>query len=328
MASQGLAHKSKASSISNGTKSFDNTIKTAKISASTAIRVSRSQVLGAIIVSLFTLLGVALTNLDKLRRKNPPDIVNKLKLKNNVERATEYLQGNNQQARNVRRILMLKDNGQVLNTAVAHLDMFTAANNDRQDLFKRETERLNVGLESNNSEVIDTSRRRMNAILLEEGSNLQDSMIQMRQLIKPAAEFEYVPIKADPDRTVDRFMKRNPVVELSNLIPIKVEKSPEPFLKKNSVIGPDSQGDVSINPRRSFADLDVRSKGDGDEQIRAESPTSSRKKDLGASRGYPINLGEQNFFLFNRIMTLPTEAGKSHCIADKTCVQLSVRFSF
>lgn len=327
MTSKELGDKSKASPRRSRTNSFYGDITAAKITSSTAIHVSRSQILGTIIVSVFALLGVAVANLDKLRRNEAPEAVNKLKLENNVERAREYLLNNSQQAREVRRILTLKNNVQIVDKAVMPLDMYTAANNDRQDSFKRETERLNVGLQSNNWEAIDTSRKRMTAILLEEGSNLQDSMIQMKHLINPSDEFEDTrksPQKSDPDGTVDRFMKRTPVLDLAQFLPIRTEPTIAPSFKKNSAIGPDLKDNAALEARRRFADLGAPVESERDER----SPTAPNGKRGNGDPSTGHSIGVQNYFFFNRSMSLPSQAASSACIADGTCLTFHAKFSF
>lgn len=194
--------------------------------------------MGTILVSGITLLGVAVANLDKFSHKTPAPTINRLQIDNNVAAAKEFIEKDRREALNAQRILLQKGKTPLVATAIRGFELFLAGNQDRQEQFNKEMDRMNVGLSTGNLEVIETSRRRLTAIAVEEASNLEDSIIKVDPSItKPATDSKTVDFKDESD--LYRLVKRKPTLELKNILPINQDRTIPFSAKTNAVVAPD-----------------------------------------------------------------------------------------
>lgn len=303
-----------------GTRNSSTDIQVAKISSSTAIHVTRSQVVCTLLVALLTLIGVGLANLDKFPRNALPQTINRLQIEGNVAAAREFIERDGQEARNAQKILMLKHDVRFVEKADRTFDLFVASNHDRQDRFEKETERLNVGLQSGNSAMVEASRKRLTGILLEEASNLQDSIIQVDYAInKPVRDSDTVPKrlqKNEWDPEIDLFMKRKPAIELANILPIKAQNGRTSALAKDGIVTPD----LRLSKYRSLANSRLLFDRNGGGDVNSQNLATANQLEGGNHLDFDKS-GEKLYFLTDG-------AENSVCPQEKSCFRLGVRFRF
>ncbi|MGA9996701.1 MAG: 3D domain-containing protein [Pyrinomonadaceae bacterium] len=214
-----------------GKKSKDDPeVQVAKISSSTAIQVTRTQVICTIIASLLTLSGIAIANLDKFARSNPPQPVNKLLLDSKAERVHDFMDKNQQDSQNMKTTLLTKEtvSKQQKEIMIRVLDTYEIQNQESKKQFVKEKALLDQAVQTNNTEAIETSKQRLNQIAIEDASTLQDTITIMNQTIHPP---DIKPNKETneivEESSLEKLLSRKPVMELAKLLPIKRENYPE-----------------------------------------------------------------------------------------------------
>ena len=204
----------------------DSEIQIARISSSATIQVTRAQVIGTIIVSLLTLSGVAIANWHKMSSSDSTPRVNKLLLDNEVKRVHDFIGTNLQdvQAAQPASFTALPELEKEKMTRA--LDSYKVTNQEATKEFINETEALNKAVEADNLEAVEAAKRRLIYIAMKDASNLQRTIEDVNRILHPSdIEPNKEVNKSAEEPSIEKLLNRNPVIELSSLLPIKRETS-------------------------------------------------------------------------------------------------------
>lgn len=208
----------------------DSQIQVARISSSTSIQVTKAQVIGTVAAALLTLFGVAIANLDKFGSKPSPPPVNRLQVESNIQRVRDLFEDNQKDAETVETIVLTEKT-----ISAAQKKIVNRLGNDyrlehqrRMKRFNEEKIILDHAVETNNWEVIDSSKQRLIQITHEDASHLDETFHQVDRTIHlldtdPKAKTK----KTAEEQTLEDLMKRRRGDEVAKLLPIKDQSAPK-----------------------------------------------------------------------------------------------------
>jgi hypothetical protein len=292
MVSKAPAIKSRSKSpLVDRKNNWSEDIEVATISSSTAIHVTRAQIVGTILVSLVTLVGVAMANLDKLTRRAPTQTINRLQIENNIATAREFLEENRKDALNARRELSQRPNSSAIVKANQGLDTYIADHEGRQDRFNKVMDQLSGGLNTGNLEVVENSRKALDIITIEDAASLTDSINQLPPpMTRPVSDSS---AKDERESAVETLRRRKPALELTRTLPINQDRSAVFSSMTNADVRTHLSGNTETQTTSNF-DLGVQY----NYMDKTYSRTSVPRVDLG--RNSYSNLGRsETGILFN-----------------------------